>query len=447
MADSNTLLRTSGLFWKLAVVASVVAAILACGPSEGIRESTISTPTTPANQSHHYEGWTMVVAWDASDGATHYKVYYSDFHDDSCGVSTGGRPAFCRQLAGDVVGTSYIHTSPDRDENQYWVVACNSSGCSEIDSSTPARLNGPAMPEGVICDRSEVIPGSPSVPDVSVSWDGPDVRISWVPSPGAIPTYYNILYRARSRGWIGCKYLLADNLTETTYAHRDQVKPIPNAPRAAHVTDRTSDSLTIEWRPSRVAEDRSNITYSVTACNDAGCSDSFREKAQVGVPLDTTHFELQRGSPEDPAGSDMVAMEIATGGKYRDDGLQPGSVYSYELRACNDTGCSSPTPVAGLTEAVGAVDVPSAPTNIRGRKVDVFLDTDDAEVFWDEVDGATYYEVYQGANYDAEVSAPKTSYYDRSPDELVGRFIRTTYRVKACNKSGCSPLSRAIWIR
>ena len=62
------------------------------------------------------------------------------------------------------MGTSYIHTSPDRDENQYWVVACNSSGCSEIDSSTPARLNGPAMPEGVICDRSEVIPGSPSVP-------------------------------------------------------------------------------------------------------------------------------------------------------------------------------------------------------------------------------------------------------------------------------------------
>ena len=28
------------------------------------------------------------------------------------------------------------------------------------------------------------------------------------------------------------------------------------------------------------------------------------------------------------------------------------------------------------------------------------------------------------------MSAPKTSYYDRSPDELVGRFIRTTYRVK-----------------
>ena len=46
----------------------------------------------------------MVVAWDASDGATHYKVYYSDFHDDSCGVSTGRRPAFLQAVAGDVRG-------------------------------------------------------------------------------------------------------------------------------------------------------------------------------------------------------------------------------------------------------------------------------------------------------------------------------------------------------
>ena len=389
----------------------------------------------------------MVVNWDESAGASHYKVYYSNFHDESCRLADGGHPAFCEELASNVVETSYIHASPDRHENRYWVVACNNSDCSEIDSSNPAQLSGPALPQGVVCDRSDVMPGSPSPPDVSASWDGPDLRISWTPSPGARPTYYNIYYEERSRGWPGCIYLLAENLTETTYTHRDQVKPTPNAPVAVQVTGRTPNSLTIEWRPSRVAQDHGYITYSVTACNTTGCSDSFSPNAQVGVPHDIKQFELRRSSLEDPAGGGPVAMEIPTGGKYRDDGLQPSTIYSYELRACSDTGCSPPTQVAGLTEAVGDVDIPAAPTGIRGRKVDVFFDTDDAEVFWDEVDGATYYEVYQGQGSDAQVSAPKTSYYDGSPRSSFGAFVATSYRVKACNKAGCSPFSEGILIK
>ena len=86
-----------------------------------------------------------IVSWDAVDRADYYNVYYSDFFDGSC-MLREGIPVFCEELATNVVGTTYVHTIPDRDINppwdiihSYWVVACNSDGCSRIDSRNPAR--------------------------------------------------------------------------------------------------------------------------------------------------------------------------------------------------------------------------------------------------------------------------------------------------------------------
>ena len=55
------------------------------------------------------------------------------------------------------------------------------------------------------------------------------------------------------------------------------------------------------------------------------------------------------------------------------------------------------------------------------------MGTDTAELTWDKVDGATYYQVYQSdrgnEELDAEVSAPGTSYRDRSPNSILGRLL------------------------
>ena len=133
-------------------------------------------------------------------------------------------------------------------------------------------------------------------------------------------------------------------------------------------------------------------------------------------------------------------MEIRDVRKYLDVGLLPNTVYSYEISACNEIGCSEATPTAGLTEADGPVDIPASP-RIRAEKVEVG-GTDDAMVTWDEVNGATYYEVYQERSLDAEVSAPGTSYYDRDPNSSMFAFYATTYTVIACNKAGCSAPSQ-----
>ena len=96
-------------------------------------------PDAPMGVSAAWEGSEVKVSWDPVDRADYYNVY----HDDGginvyCKVDSGGNASFCRERATDVTSTSYVDSDPSRRENHYWVAACNSSGCSEIDSDNPA---------------------------------------------------------------------------------------------------------------------------------------------------------------------------------------------------------------------------------------------------------------------------------------------------------------------
>ena len=73
--------------------------------------------------------------------------------------------------------------------------------------------------------------------------------------------------------------------------------------------------------------------------------------------------------------------------------------------------------------------------------------TDHAEIGWHEVPGATYYRVYQEGEREAEVPAPRTSYYDADPNSFFFRFSATAYQVLACNKAGCSSSAVAVVVR
>ena len=118
-------------------------------------------PTSPPNQRYVWQGSTTVVSWDAVSGADHYTVYYDDFFSSSCSLSFGGSPSFCDELATNIRGTSYTHTSPDEDDNYYWVVACNSGGCSDIDSANSARFIDTRTPD-LVMDRPTVDVSAPT---------------------------------------------------------------------------------------------------------------------------------------------------------------------------------------------------------------------------------------------------------------------------------------------
>ena len=184
------------------------------------------------NPQYAWDRSTIRVSWDAVDGADYYKVYHGHLSDDACWLGRDGSPRVCEELAADVVGTTYVHTSPNRGENYYWVVSCNSSGCSEIDSKNPAS-------------PIETRPSGPI--DARYAWDGLTIHVSWDAVDGA--DYYKVYHGHLSDdvcllGSDGSPRVceeLAANVTGTTYVHADP--------------------------------DSDRNYYWVVACNSGGCAD------------------------------------------------------------------------------------------------------------------------------------------------------------------------------
>ena len=256
-------------------------------------------PTGPANVRYALEGSSIRVSWDAVDGADYYNVYHDDFFDSGCTLRRDGSPGFCEELATNVAETTYAHASPDEDENYYWVVACNSGGCSEIDSENPA------MP-------IETIPTGPA--NVRHALEGSSIRVSWDAVDGA--DYYNVyhdnffdsgctLHRDGSPGF--CEEL-ATNVVGTTYVHADP--------------------------------DSAKNYYWVVACNSGGCSeiDSENPAMPIGTgatptpnpqgfaPVDQLTFNSRMVGSSLNAGSFTIGF--ASAGRFDEDGRIWGS-YSY----------------------------------------------------------------------------------------------------------------------
>ena len=240
------------------------------------------TPASPANVHYALDGSTVRVTWDPVAGADHYTVYHDDFFDSSCSVGEDGTPRFCEELASGVEATSYVHASPGHGENHYWVVACNSSGCSGVDSENPAT---PLVAR----------PESPA--NVQYGVEGTAIRVSWDPVDGA--DYYKVYHddffdsscQLHRDGSIGFCEELAANATGTSFVH--------------------------------ATPDTENNYYWVVACNSGGCSaidsenparltgSGAREAIPGGTPIPTT---TPRSTPTpQPSGTRAPTPTVAPG--------------------------------------------------------------------------------------------------------------------------------------
>lgn len=377
-----------------------------------------SSPDAPANQRYGYEyDGSVVLEWDASAGAESYTVYHSgDSSGVECRPNSDSRRS-CKELSSDIQWLSYTHHSPSPGDNYYWVAACNDSGCSDINSDSPAQ------------------PPPPSPRNGHAAPEGPTIRVAWDPVSEA--TYYEI--HDCTGPDAGC-IALDQNVADAAYTH---ILPPPQQPSGIKVVDRTHDSLTLQWQVSKYRTNSGSF-YLVTACNNAGCSKGAQIPVSGGTPSQVDYYLVHQRSQE---GGHKLVDSRPFRPPYVDKGLEPNTVYYYTVQACNDSGCSDESEESGgLTESDGPVDAPSIPTGVRGHKFQVSLGTDDAGVSWKSVEYATYYEVYQDTDFDEEVSAPGTSYRDYSPNSSWGAFYTTSYKVRACNKAGCSPFSQDVTV-
>ena len=315
----------------------------------GTPTSSETAPGSPANFQYVHVGSTTVVSWDASTGATHYKLYHSDSRFPRCSLFSSGTLSGCDELAANVSATTYTHANPDADTNNYWITACNSAGCSEIDSGNPAQFvdNRPAAPTGAQYVRV----GSTAV-------------VTWDQSTGA--THYKVYYdnffgtscRLSSGSPSFCE-LLAGNVNGTTYTH--------------------------------ASPDEDRNYYWVVGCNSAGCSDidsgnpatlveTTRSATAPGAPTgltatvnDQTRIDLRWTAPSENGGanitgykievstngstwSDLVSNTNSTSYSYSHTGLTAGNTRHYRVSAINSVGTGTESNVANAT--TGAAPAP-----------------------------------------------------------------------------------------
>ena len=412
----------------------------------GTPTSTETTPGSPANAQYVRVGSTTVVSWDPSAGATHYNLYHSDSRFPRCSLFSSGSTSGCDELAANVTATTYEHTSPDADTNNYWITACNAAGCSEIDSGNPARFvdNRPAAPTGAQYVRV-----------------GTTTVVTWDPSAGATryKVYYDDFFGTSCRLSSGnpsfCE-LLAGNVTGITYTH--------------------------------VSPDEDRNYYWVVGCNSAGCSDiDSGNPAQFiatqsaatapGAPTGLTatangqtRIDLSWTAPLDDGGSnitgykievstngstwsDLVANTNSTSTSYSHTSLTAGSTRHYRVSAINSVGTGTASNVDNATTSLatqGSPDLvventllgaevtpgyslslnatvsnqgdgPSVPTTLRYyHSPDAMITTSDTPVGTDRVDRLVPSGSIRHAVAVTVPSTPGTYYYGACVDTVPG---------------------------
>ena len=353
-----------------------------------------------ANPQYAWEGSTIRVSWDAVDGADYFKVYYDADFDSSCSLDSDGRLSFCEELATDVTGTTYVHTNPSLSKNYYWVVSCNSGGCSDIDSKNPA------VP-------AEAIPTAPANARYAV--EGSTIRVSWSPVAGT--DYYNIYHDGSSDsrceidrdGRASFCEELARNVEGTSFVH--------------------------------TAPDSRDNYYWIVACNRGGCSEIDSENPVKAPGTSSTQATNMPTATRAP-----TPVPTPTQTPAPSDTPTPGPTPT-QTPEPSTTPTPGPTPTQTPTPSTPpAGTIPSAPANVRFAHEDSTI-----HITWDPAAGADHYNIYHDDSFDSRCRLNR----DGSAgfcEELARNVVGTTYVhtdpsggdnyywVVACNSGGCSEI-------
>ena len=332
-----------------------------------------------------------------------------------------------------------------------------SSGCTNTSTTSFKTPKERSEEEEQWTQGNDHEPEIRSPRNVHIARGGSSVQLAWNPVPEA--THYEVYYETdgylcdADSAFSTCD-LLADNLVESVYDLTNVVPSVDYVSVLA-VVDRTSESLTIAWD----REDKTH-NYWVRACDNEECS-FFNESAAYYEFL-PVRFQIYQGH-EGQTYEAPIEVEHTLAGtreegyQYTYTGLQPNTVYYYRVAVCYASDClhgsSEQADVgfaAGLTESDGPVNIPSLPTGFRGEKIEISLGGDNAKVTWNAVEGATYYEVARGMPFNliVQISAPLLEQWQFvSPNRgTFGSYQSTSYKVRACNKAGCSPYTEVVRI-
>ena len=319
-----------------------------CPPEEPCFYPPPATPTiapTPVGGSYHVVGSTITVNVSSIEGADWYEYYWSTYDGGYTRVSTTAGTAGNITLRSDW-GYNYIKYK-----------ACNDKGCSGL---SPWRR---------VQSYDSPLQAFPSASPSSININGSST-VSW-PNPGHI-------------------------LWEGTHYERYYKKPSGSTVSLSNIGHTSGDTATSFTTPTM--SDVGTYTYYVRACNpNVACGPWGSTTVTVNPPVPATPTITVPSSDND--GTYTVSWSsVPYATQYQLSGENSGTLYSgsalsrsrtnsngtysYQVRACNATGCSAVSASQSVTVTIpSGNDVTQFEFDARGRLIKV-TDNSNIEVVY-----------------------------------------------------------------
>ncbi len=372
------------------------------------------TPTTPANVtlgSAKVSGSTIVVTWQAANGAAEYRVYRKDAANPKWkGIANVTGTSWTDKTA--KAGVTYTYTVRGISANGTLSPGFDTTGVSATMPAAPT----PTTPANVTLGSAKV--------------SGSTIVVTWQAANGA--AQYRVYRKdAANPKWKGIANVTGTSWTDKTaqagVKYTYTVRGISANGTLSLGFDTTGVSATIPGAPTPAPTTPAEVTLIGAVADSDGIT--VKWKAAAGAK----EYRVYRKGPGETKWKGLVNV---TGISWTDRGVKAGAKYTYTVRGIGADGKTlSPTfNNLGVSTTATVTPVPITPANVT--LIGATAGSSGIQVTWKTAAGAEKYRVYRIGPGDAKwvglVNVTGTGWTDTN----VTKGVKYTYTVRGISVDG-----------
>ena len=372
------------------------------------------TPTTPANVtlgSAKVSGSTIVVTWQAANGAAQYRVYRKDAANPKWkGIANVTGTSWTDKTA--QAGVKYTYTVRGISANGTLSPGFDTTGVSATIPAAPT----PTTPANVTLGSAKV--------------SGSTIVVTWQAANGA--AQYRVYRKdAANPKWKGIANVTGTSWTDKTaqagVKYTYTVRGISANGTLSPGFDTTGVSATVPGAPTPAPTTPAEVTLIGAVAGSDGIT--VKWKAAAGAK----EYRVYRKGPGETKWKGLVNV---TGISWTDRGVKAGAKYTYTVRGIGADGKTlSPTyNNLGVSTTATVTPVPITPANVT--LIGATAGSSGIQVTWKTAAGAEKYRVYRIGPGDAKwvglVNVTGTGWTDTN----VTKGVKYTYTVRGISVDG-----------
>ncbi len=373
------------------------------------------TPTTPANVtlgSAKVSGSTIVVTWQAANGAAQYRVYRKDAANPKWkGIANATGTSWTDKTA--QAGVKYTYTVRGISANGTLSPGFDTTGVSATVPGTPT----PTTPDNVTLGSAKV--------------SGSTIVVTWNAANGAAQ------YRVYRKDAANPKWKGIANVTGTSWTDKTAVAGVKYTYTVRGISangtlspgfDTTGVSATVPGAPTPAPTTPAEVTLIGAVAGSDGIT--VKWKAAAGAK----EYRVYRKGPGETKWKGLVNV---TGISWTDKTAVAGVKYTYTVRGISANGTLSPGfDTTGVSATVPGAPTPAPTTPAEVTLIGAVAGSDGITVKWKAAAGAKEYRVYRKGPGETKwkglVNVTGISWTDRG----VKAGAKYTYTVRGIGADG-----------